>query len=157
MRRPMPKQVTIDPEAWARNLRVAPDATPDDDAGTRWLNNYFAVWVICETAACKRAKRCADDAAACRDRFWPHVPERMKFEFRAMLKAIDEGLSLDGVMRKVKEELARFDEITRVLGTTSGACQAPSPALASREHPLPQAGEGKLACGIMAPRRSTAR
>jgi hypothetical protein len=110
------KEVMIDPEAWARNLRRTDrDAPMDDDALKRWLNDYFAFWVICQTKACKRGKRCAGDPKSCRDRMWPHVPERIKFEFRATLKAIDDRLPLEAVMQRVREELARFDEITRVL------------------------------------------
>jgi len=138
------KQVTIDPEAWARNLRVAPDAPPDDDALKRWLNNYFAFWVICPAKACTRTKRCAGDPKACHDRFMPLVPERIKFEFRATLKAIDEGLSLEGVMRKVKEEMARFDEITR--GLESIGAHPPQERSRGRAS-LPQAGEGKASGG----------
>src|SRR5262245_7369278 len=67
--RAMPKQLTIDPEIWKRNLRNAP--LTDDDACTRWFNNYFAFWVICETKACQRAKRCAGDANVCCDRMMP--------------------------------------------------------------------------------------
>jgi len=103
------KHVTIDPEAWARNLRVARDAPLEKDADTRWLNNYFAFWVICQSRACERAKRCAGDAQACFDRMWPHVPERMKVAFRVTLKAVDAGGSLEEVKRKIREKLARFD------------------------------------------------
>src|SRR3954452_20437735 len=81
----------------------------DEDAFRRWRNNYFAFWAVCETRACRRAKRCAGDPKSCHDRIWPQMPERMKFDFRVTLKAINEGLSLDEVRRKVKEELARFD------------------------------------------------
>ena len=103
------KDVTIDRETWKRNLRRVGDAPMDDDACTRWLNNYFAFWAICETKACKRTKRCAGDAARCRDRFMPILPERIKFEFRETLNAVNDGLSAQEVTRKVKEELARFD------------------------------------------------
>src|SRR3954447_13507928 len=110
MTKPMKTEVTINKEAWARNLRrVDRDAPMDEDAFRRWRNNYFAFWVVCDTRACRRAKRCAGDPKSCHDRIWPHMPERMKFEFRVTLKAITEGLSLDEVRRKVKEELARFD------------------------------------------------
>jgi hypothetical protein len=85
------------------------------------VNNYFAVWAICQTKACTRTKRCSGDAKACHDRFWPHVPERIKFEFHATLKAAADGLSLEQVQRKVQEELARFDEIARQLGRGSAA------------------------------------
>ena len=121
----------IDVEAWKRNLRVAADAPVDDDACTRWFNNYFAFWHVCETGACKRGKRCAGDADACRDRFMPLVPQRMKFEVQATLKARTEGLSPDAVMRKVREELARFDETTRRLEALgmSGARAVYSPPL----------------------------
>ena len=39
----------------------APRPPMDDDALERWLNNYFAFWVICERGACKRNKRCAGE------------------------------------------------------------------------------------------------
>jgi len=74
-----------------------------------------SAWLACETKACQRAKRCAGDAAACRDRFMPLVPQRMKFELQATLKAINGKLPLEGVVQRVKEEMARFDETTRVL------------------------------------------
>jgi hypothetical protein len=168
------KEVTIDPEAWARNLRRTDrDAPMDDDALKRWLNDYFAFWVICQTKACKRGKRCAGDAVACRDRYMPHVPQRMKFELQATLKAIKDKLPLEGVMRKVKDEMARFDETMRTLerlGYAAGSSsplplageggrerserpgegvgnKEPSPALASLGHPLPQAGEGNVRNG----------
>lgn len=126
------KQVTIDVEAWKRNLRDAPPV--DDAACTRWFNNYFAFWLVCQTKACKRTKRCAGNADACRDRWMPHVPERIKFEFRATLTAVNDGLPLEAVVRKVKEELARFDEITRVLGGGSAATSSSA---------LPLAGAGE--------------
>ena len=47
----------IDVEIWKRNLRGAP--LDDDNAYTRWFNNYFAFWLVCQTRACKRGKRCA--------------------------------------------------------------------------------------------------
>jgi len=130
------KGITIDKKAWARNLRVAPDATPDDDALKRWLNNYFAFWVICPTRACKRTKRCAGDPRSCHDRIWPHMPERIKFQFHATLTAVNDGLSAQEVTRKVKEELARFDETTRVLGQSSGGTHGPAPRGAEGEAPL---------------------
>jgi hypothetical protein len=104
MPKQMTRQVTIDLEAWRRNLRAAPDPTQDKDADTRWLNNYFAFWAVCEAGACKRGKRCAGKPKACFERFWPAVPERMKFEFRGYLKAFSDGLSLEQARRKVKAD-----------------------------------------------------
>ena len=132
----------IDVEAWKRNLRAAP---MDDDASMRWFNNYFAFWFVCETGACKRGKRCAGDADACRDRFMPLVPQRMKVELQAALKAKSDGLSPDAVMRKVREELARFDDITRRLEALGM-----SGAGANSSSPLP-------ACGERSTRRSAAK
>src|SRR5436305_8295310 len=134
MGKPMKTEVTIDKEAWARNLRrVDRDAPMDEGAFSRWRNNYFAFWVVCETRACRRAKRCAGDPKSCHDRIWPHMPDRMKFEFRVTLKAINEGLSLDEVRRKVKEELARFD--ARFGKSESGASSdGSSPAPSGSEH-----------------------
>ena len=115
MSKPTKTEVTLDPEDWAGNLRgVTPDTPMDEDTGWRWHNNFFAVWAVCERNACRRAKRCAGDPKPCHDRFWPHVPERMKFEFRATLKAINDGLPLEAVTRRVEEEMARFDETQRV-------------------------------------------
>ena len=62
-----------------------------------------------------RRKRCAGDAAACRDRFMPLVPQRMKFELRVTLKAINDKLPLEAGTRKVAEEMARFDATARTL------------------------------------------
>jgi hypothetical protein len=119
------RKLTIDPDIWKRNLR---DTTlTDDDACTRWFNNYFAFWLVCETRACKRTKRCAGEAAACRDRFMPLVPERMKFELRVTLEAAKDRLPRDEVQRKVREELARFDETTRVLERLGYAANSASP------------------------------
>jgi len=110
MSKKLKTEVTLDPEDWARNLRRAdPDAPMDEDTFKRWRNNFFAFWAVCTAPACKRTKRCAGDPTACHDRLWPHVPERMKFEFHTTLKAINDGLPLEAVMQKVEEELARFD------------------------------------------------
>jgi hypothetical protein len=148
---PTARKVTIDVESWKRNLR---DADPtDDDACTRWFNNYFAFWVICETKICKRAKRCAGDAEACHDRMWPHVPERMKFELRATLEAKKSGLSAEEVRCRVKEELTRFDETTRVLeslGASNAGAKSSSPLLAkgrSRPSSTGYAREGNASVG----------
>jgi hypothetical protein len=124
MTRRATKEVTIDPEAWARNLRAPRDAR-DKDATTRRMNNYLAFWAICPSRACGRAKRCAGDAHACFDRMWPHVPERMKVEFRVTLKAVNAGGSLEEVKRKIREELARFDEMAAGLASplVSGEAQ----------------------------------
>ena len=115
----------IDVEIWKRNLRGAP--LDDDNAYTRWFNNYFAFWLVCQTRACKRGKRCAGDPDACRDRFMPLVPERMKFELRATLNAINDKLPLEAVVRKVGEEMARFDETTRTLERLGYAASSSSP------------------------------
>jgi hypothetical protein len=132
------KQVTIDIEAWRRNLRRARDAPMDDDALERWLNNYFAFWVICERGACKRNKRCAGDATACHDHFWPHVPERMKFEFRGYIKAADDGLSVEEAKRKVQADWERMEKLARELGQGPAAKRenaraAPMPAAPSED------------------------
>ena len=111
MTRRAAKEVTIDPEAWARNLRAQPDAR-DKDATTRRMNNYLAFWAICEQGACKRAKRCAGDAQACFDFIFPQLPERMKAQFRAELKAAHAGGTPEEVKRRIREELARFDAMT---------------------------------------------
>ena len=112
-------------EIWKRNLREC--APVDDAACTRWFNNYFAFWLVCETKARKRTTRCAGDAAACRDRFMPLVPERMKFELRATLKAINDKLPLEAVTRRVEEEMARFDETARTLERLGYAASSSSP------------------------------
>ena len=141
------KEVTIDPDIWKRNLRDA-DLT-DDDACTRWFNNYFAFWVICETKACKRTKRCAGDPKACAGRCMPMVPYRMKFEFHATLKAINDRLPLEGVMRRVKEEMARFDETARVLERLGYDANSLSPRPATRGESGERSGpgEGKASSG----------
>jgi|SRR5690242_15445526 hypothetical protein len=116
------KRAVIDVEIWRRNLRET--AVDDDESCMRWFNNYFAFWVVCETKACKRANRCAGDPKSCHARIWPHVPQRMKFELQVMLKAIHERLPLAGVMQRVKQEMARFDETTRVLERLGSATPA---------------------------------
>ena len=130
----------IDVESWKRNLR---DVDPtDDEACTRWFNNYFAFWFVCETKACKRTKRCAGDADACRDRMMPLVPQRMKFELQATLRAMNDKLPREGVMQRVKEEMARFDETTRVLERLGYAANSLSPRPAKRgEGGEPRIGE----------------
>jgi hypothetical protein len=125
----------FDVEIWKRNLRETPAI--DDKSCTRWFNNYFAFWLACGTKACKRARRCAGDADACRDRWMPEVPQRMKFELRATLNAINDKLPLEAVTRKVAEELARFDEITRVLERYGGASATSAPL-----RPSPSPGGG---------------
>jgi hypothetical protein len=121
MTRRAAKEVTIDPEAWARNLRAPPDAAPGRRADMRRLNNYLAFWVICPSPACRRTKRCAGDAQACFDRMWPQVPERMKVEFRVSLKAVHADGSLEEVKRKIREELARFDAMAAGLASPLSA------------------------------------
>jgi hypothetical protein len=129
----------IDIEIWKRNLRDT--QLTDDAACTRWFNNYFAFWLVCETKACKRTKRCAGDADACRDRFMPLVPERMKFELGVMLKAVNDKLPLETVMRRVEEEMARFDETTRTLERLGYGASSLSPRPAQR-------GEGGETRGV---------
>lgn len=127
----------FDVEIWKRNLRAPPGAPrPDDDACTRWFNNFFVFWLVCETKTCKRTSRCTGDAAACRDRFMPLVPQRMKFELQVTLKAINDRLPLEAVKQRVDEELARFDETTRTLERLGYATSASSP-LPAKGHSRP--------------------
>jgi hypothetical protein len=130
------KQVVIDPEAWARNLRIKADAPQDDDALYRFINNYFAFWAICPTGVCKRNKRCAGDSQACHDRCWPHVPERLKFELRGYIKAAHDGLSADEALRKVKADWERMEALARELG------QGPAASSASLAGSQPSSDQG---------------
>jgi hypothetical protein len=133
MTRRATKEVTIDREAWARNLRAPRDAR-DKGATMRRLNNYLAFRAICPSRACGRAKRCAGDAQACFDYIFPQLPERMKVQFRVTLKAAHAGGSPEDVKRKIREELARFDALEALKERTSN--ESPRPA---------QRGEGKKA------------
>ena len=97
----------------------------------RGMCNLFGFWRACPGKVCGRNTSCSGDARACFDRFWPLVPERVKVEFRVTLKAAHAGGSPEEVKRKIREELARFDEI------------AAMKERASRESPRPaQRGEG---------------
>ena len=145
MRKHIAKQVTIDPEAWARNLRIAADAPPDDDAPQRCINNYFAFWAICPTGVCKRNKRCAGDSQACHDRIWPHVPERMKFEFRGYIKAADDGLSGEEAVRKVKADWERMEALARELGKGPAAERVDPAAKPAQREDAVRAGDAAAA------------
>jgi hypothetical protein len=93
--------------------------------------NHFHFWLACPDKACQRNKSCSGDAKACHERFWPLVPERLKFEFRGMLLALNNGLSLKEAGRNVKADWARMEALARKLGQgpAAGASHA---SLASR-------------------------
>jgi len=82
----------------------------------RTICNYFRFWLACTGRACFRNKSCSGDAHACHDRFWPLVPERLKFEFRGLLQALNDGLSAEEATRKVQADWERMEALARELG-----------------------------------------
>jgi hypothetical protein len=78
--------------------------------------NLFRFWLVCPNKICRRNKSCrGSDVHACFDRFWPHVPERLKFEFRGMIVAMSDGLSYEEAVRKVRADAeSHADDIARI-------------------------------------------
>ncbi|MGB9366237.1 MAG: hypothetical protein WCE79_09520, partial [Xanthobacteraceae bacterium] len=83
---------------------------------TRITCNYFRFWLVCADKACFRNKSCSGDAMACHDRFWPLVPEKLKFEFRGLIVALNDGLSAEDAVRKVKADWERMEALVRETG-----------------------------------------
>ena len=78
--------------------------------------NLFRFWLACPDKVCARNKSCSGDAHACHDRFWPLVPERLKFEYRGMIVALNDGLSREEAVRKVQADWERMEALARELG-----------------------------------------
>ena len=96
---------------------------------TRIICNYFRFWLACTEKICFRNKSCSGDARVCHDRFWPLVPERLKFEFRGLILALNEGLSGEDAARKVQADWERMEALARELG--QGPAAEPASARAA--------------------------
>jgi hypothetical protein len=100
--------------------------------GLRRICNHFRFWLACPNKVCARNESCSgDDALACFDRFWPLVPERLKFEFRGLILALNDGLTADEAMRKVKADWERMEGLARELAQGTAA----SNTVAEEEQP----------------------
>ena len=78
------------------------------NATYRKLAERFKFWRVCGNRACRRTRGChADDAVACVHRYWPFLPESVKFYVRAAIKARVAGHSVAEASRIGNEEVAR--------------------------------------------------
>jgi hypothetical protein len=81
----------------------------------RVLNESFRFWLTCSHKPCRRMSRCAGDAMACFERWWPVVPEAAKVHTRVFLKCCCQGMSEDEALRQANATLEHFaDHIARV-------------------------------------------
>jgi hypothetical protein len=90
--------------------------TPENEAAEqegyrRRMNTRFLFWTVCSDAHCKRAKRCEGDGEACFQRWWPHVPEDFKQEFRLAVQGLHRGLTPEEAMREAQRKIAESKEI----------------------------------------------
>jgi hypothetical protein len=97
----------------ARRPRKQPGATGETDAqaldrARGVVHTAMRFWMVCAEQACKRARACRGDTAACRDRIWPQLPEQMKVYFRAAIAARGEGRSAADAARAGDEAVAQW-------------------------------------------------
>ena len=82
--------------------------TEEDRRGMqRWVNSFLYFWNVYEASACKRRRGCAGDPHACFERWWPVVPEAVKVEYRATIKAYAAGASAEEAVRAGQAEVER--------------------------------------------------
>ena len=134
----------------ARHIPRPPPCGGETAEGrTRWRNDLFGYWQICDARVCKRRRGCAGDAQACFSRYWWLTPEALKVEYRALVRAVSNGLSGQDALRAAKaevdrsaEHIARVDaEVTEKIRRQDAAVAA---AAAPSSHP-PLEGEGRPA------------
>jgi hypothetical protein len=93
--------------------------------------NLFKFWLVCPERRCCRAKSCVGDPKRCFDRWWPQLPEPMKDWFRAVIKALNAGMSPRDACRHAEAEVERVAEFNRnlaALGERPAAEVAPARA-----------------------------
>jgi len=73
----------------------------------RKLCSLLQFWMFCGKRRCARAHRCADEAVACFDLFWPRVPEHIKTEIRQMIRFRNQGMSPDEAVAAAADYVAR--------------------------------------------------
>lgn len=73
----------------------------------RFICDLFQFWFGCRAGSCQRQRRCVGDPQACFDRFWWMVPERLKVEFRAYVKARVAGAPHDEASDAAEKEVVR--------------------------------------------------
>jgi hypothetical protein len=111
----LPAEMTPAPKALAAlKAWQAKHDDPGPDEARRLLCSLFGFWRVCPHKRCRRALLCSSNPYACFHRFWPHVPEEEKVQYRAMIRARQEGVGA----------LARFGEKRRD-GPAADAAPAP--------------------------------
>jgi hypothetical protein len=110
-----PDQITAEQKA-----SHAKDAA-EDMASMRFVCTLFRFWRVCTQKSCRRALRCSGDAHTCFARWWPHVPEQVKVQFRAKIKARCAGLSPREAVKAAKAEVARWRELEKRYGEPQAA------------------------------------
>ncbi|HEY0224183.1 MAG TPA: hypothetical protein VGC38_06695 [Pseudolabrys sp.] len=100
-------------------------------AGRRSLCTSLMFWRTCGQKKCLRAHACVVNEAACFDRLWPIVPERLKVGIRAASKAKQARLSTAETKAEIMRELRRWDEMI-------AQQNAPQTAAKATAEPAPQ-------------------
>ena len=103
--------------------------------GRRRLCTVLKFPRFCADARCKRARRCAGDVEACFARFWPHVPEDVKNEFRRAIELAAGGMAPAEAAREARAYVAQrkriAEELARRAAARAEAPVAPEPAPAA--------------------------
>lgn len=88
---------------------AAPTSAADRAEGRRSMCTAFLFWKACRSKGCRRARGCAGrDPDACFERWWPHLPEEFKVQFRAFMTALKQGLPRADALKAAATETARW-------------------------------------------------
>ena len=79
----------------------------EEEASRRKVNDIFQFCTVCSDKRCRRERACRGDCHACFLRWWPHVSEESKIEFRAAIKALVDGHTPAEALRIAAAEVAR--------------------------------------------------
>jgi len=85
------------------------------DDGFRRINSALQYFTVCSSRACKRAKACVGKPVECHERWWPHVPEDLKWHLRALMQARRDGVPRQDRVRVACEQVARWQELEQRL------------------------------------------
>jgi hypothetical protein len=121
-------------------------------AAKRHLNTHLGLWRVCGRKACARARGCRGEPTDCHARWWPHVPEDVKIEFRTAIIAARDGASPQEATRIAKAEAQRWRDLqARMAAREQAAASAPGELPVAPAEPTVPA-----TAGAAAPPRPTA-
>ena len=103
------------------------------EGARRELCTVLLFWKFCGDRQCLRARGCAGNVEGCFARFWPHVPEPLKFTIRSFIKASGPGRTRQQIDAQMQSDWQRRRETEAAAARTAEAS-----APATSRAPLPQ-------------------